>query len=109
MFSSTNRKKSFALYYIQYLIATTFQEKIIFSVSPEFYLDFFRTFENLNEKHLSEILFQNIDDFFLEYDLPHRMQRMLRFSTDATLIHFDKGMQQVKSLTLSQKELFFDL
>lgn len=109
MFSSTNRKKTFALYYTQYLIATRFQEKIIFSVSPDFYLDFCRTFENLNEKHLSETLFQHIDDFFMDYDLPHRMQRMLRFSTDATRIHFDEDIKRVETLTLSQKELFFDL
>lgn len=109
IFNSPNRKITFSFYYIQYLIVTTFQGRIVFSQHPDYHSEFVRIFENNNEKYLSEALFQQIDDFFMDYNIQHRMQRMLRFSADASQLHTSENLHQVEALSDSTKELFFQL
>ncbi|MCK4506624.1 MAG: GNAT family N-acetyltransferase [Candidatus Aegiribacteria sp.] len=108
VFPCKRRADSFAFFYVQHLISTIIDGKVIFSVSPEFAPAFEIQGTPLADNLVNEELLKIIDDTFFDF-LPvllYSTRLMMRMTLDKGELVKQKAMIQVNVLSESDKARF---
>jgi RimJ/RimL family protein N-acetyltransferase len=108
IFSCPQRDKPLNLIFINNLIGTKIDEKMVFSISPKFYTKFCKYIQEVKITDIDDDNFlMDIDDFFADYLENYSIRRMYRLTVDENQFRPPPHFDQVA--TISDKEKYLKL
>lgn len=108
IFSCPQRDKPVNLVFINNLIVTKIDNKIVFSVSPKFYTEFFKYIEKVKITNIDDDnLLMAIDDFFADYLENYSIRRMYRLTVNEAQFRYPPHFDTIT--TISDKDEFLKL